>query len=455
MAYLTYRYSLQLLPSAAMTPPAEPSTEPLEWNRPEHTVTVAGMQIGRRKFPYPYQAAVAITSDIDGTTIDKFGEIHEFLNTRASTAMGSGLGLDIADSCWMYIGTNIAGKVHPDGRTLQDQMSYWRGTSSQPAHAEAIRHYLRCGWIDSLHSYGDFNRQDGQDIAFSRRLAEQAANEWQKRGMQFPVWIDHGNAANVQNFGGADQDNLHYQQGDNPASPYYHTDLLGSSGITFLWGSTRSTAEAKLGRNSLLFPLTLRDGRRYWGFYRYTNSGLDANGQPVWNWSAHLLKNQLNEVNFQALKSANAYASFAQHLGGHANLPHPFRPLEWEPLQALAAEYHRGDILVARTARLLRYNVTDLFVHWQAAEDPADPRRAIIRITSIDDPVRGSFVPTVDDLRGLTFYCDDPWRVTLHINGVPLDPQLVQRNPPDARGQASIGVAWYPADRTNYRYDRR
>src|SRR3990170_7384841 len=56
-----------------------------------------------RKFPYPYKAALAIASDIDSTsTLEKFLEIQEFLNTKNITNMGEGVGLDIGNSFFMF-----------------------------------------------------------------------------------------------------------------------------------------------------------------------------------------------------------------------------------------------------------------------------------------------------------------------------------------------------------------
>lgn len=432
----------------------DPITEPLPINQPGRWMDLSGHRLSRRKFPFPYQAAVTITSDIDGCTLDELGAIHEYLNSQVDTAMGRGLGLDIGDSFWMFVATDIEGTIHPDGRTLADQMSYWRGVSSDPFCAEAIRHYLKCGWMDSLHSYGDFSRKNPQDIHFTRTLAEMAAEHWKETDQTVEVWIDHGNAANVQNFGGADLDRQHYQAGDNPGSPYYHTDLLSNFGLRFVWGSTRAPMESKLGRSSLLYPRTLRDKQKLWGFYRYTNSGLSNEGNPRWLWSAHLLKHQLNSDNFRLLKENNWYASFAQHLGGHSNLYQPFRPLESEPLRMLAEEYRRGEILVTRTSRLLRYNLADLYVEWSGKVHPEDSR-ITIDISSIDDPHRGSYLPCVEDIRGLTFYCNDPSRVSITLNDQPIDPNLIVRNPADYTGWPSIGVAWHQPDTRNYRWDQR
>lgn len=51
----------------------------------DHPVTL-------RKFPYPYRAALAICSDIDGCTSKVFLEVHRYLNLD--------FGLPVADSFW-------------------------------------------------------------------------------------------------------------------------------------------------------------------------------------------------------------------------------------------------------------------------------------------------------------------------------------------------------------------
>jgi hypothetical protein len=55
-----------------------------------------------RDFPLPFSAMLSIVNDIDGTHLSTFRELHEFLNTDSETRYGVGLGLDIADSFWMY-----------------------------------------------------------------------------------------------------------------------------------------------------------------------------------------------------------------------------------------------------------------------------------------------------------------------------------------------------------------
>ena len=64
---------------------------------------------GMRKFPYPYQAMLALSSDADSETLRKFNLVHQFINTREMTPAGRGLGLDFADSFFMTTGTIYLG----------------------------------------------------------------------------------------------------------------------------------------------------------------------------------------------------------------------------------------------------------------------------------------------------------------------------------------------------------
>ena len=58
--------------------------------------SVAPAVLGIRKFPFPFQAMLAVSSDADHETLSRFNLAHEFLNSTSMTPMG--LGLDIVDS---------------------------------------------------------------------------------------------------------------------------------------------------------------------------------------------------------------------------------------------------------------------------------------------------------------------------------------------------------------------
>lgn len=61
---------------------------------------------------------------------------------------------------------------------------------------------------------------------------------------------------------------MNYQQEDNPVSSCYHTDLTLDNGIKYIWNSI---SDEKFGHDYPLYQISLRDGRRVWGFNRYTN----------------------------------------------------------------------------------------------------------------------------------------------------------------------------------------
>lgn len=396
-----------------------------------------------RKFPYPYKAMLAINSDIDGTTVGEFEEIHRYLNTKTWTTMGEGLGLDVADSFWMYVGTDKPGYIDQKEHACIDQMSYFQGTDyRRKKDAAKILKYIRVGWIDSLHTYGDFIRTDNSPGPFSRVLAQEAVKELKANGVKVEVWMDHGNRSNVQNFVLSNRPTMKYMQGDNPDRPqYYHTDQLRELGVRFGWGPRLNT----IGRDTMIYPRRLRDGGKLWVFYRYTDTG-SGKGGPRWVWNPEFLPEQLKPENLQEIKDKGQYAIVAQHLGGNADWP-----VLWESgreaLIRLADEYNRGEILVARTSRLLKYNLAQRYLGYRVIETEAGTE---IHVEKIDDPLFGPFVPSVDAIRGITFYVADPDRASIWLGDKRINPEDLQRNQADFTGRKSVEIRWFWHDTTDY-----
>src|SRR5205807_7065491 len=106
----------------------------------------SGPQIALRQFPYPFKAMLALCSDIDQTTRQRYRMIHRFLNTETETPMGPGLGLDVADSFWFY------GRGGPAADDDGSDFVYFRGLDwrQRSTAAEELVHYLRSGWIDTI-----------------------------------------------------------------------------------------------------------------------------------------------------------------------------------------------------------------------------------------------------------------------------------------------------------------
>src|SRR3990172_12491156 len=93
-----------------------------------------------RPFPYPFQAALTISSDNHAHFPPQtFIDAHRLLNSEEDTPLGRGLGLEIADSFWFSSGN--------PSRTF----TYFKGLSTEPSElAPLFRNYIRAGYIDTL-----------------------------------------------------------------------------------------------------------------------------------------------------------------------------------------------------------------------------------------------------------------------------------------------------------------
>ncbi len=403
--------------------------------------------VTQRKFPWPYQSMLAIESDADHTDLRKFNIIHEFLNTKSETMLGKGLGLDISDSFFLYNGSNEPEEIDYNGATVRNEMTMFKGTSNVPSvYAPILLYYIRHGWIDTFHSAGDFSRVDSNTTLFSRQLEVNAMNFLKKENeVSINVFTDHGNQSNVANFGSYIPFD-HYMQGDNPHTRYYITDLLEHEGVRFVWSDHY---DSQYIYNTMLYPITLRDGSEMWGFYRFTGTrkvvyeprgGMIADWNTMWN--PGYLWEQLTQTRLDELVKAHGYTVIATHLEGNAN-QFPLNTQTIEALVHLAHMQDHGLILVARTSRLLNYNLVQQGVRDHVVYDKKNGITNI-DITNVVNPVDGNFIPTWQQLRGITFYVKDPDYAMITIRGVPVPAWDVTRSP------QTIGLRWYSPDTTNW-----
>lgn len=398
---------------------------------------------GMRKFPYPYKAMLAVSPDADHETLRKFNMAHEFLNTTDMTPMGKGLGLDIADSFFMYNGSNIRTYTDIYDTPLSDELTWFHGVTDKPYAASVLDRYIKGGWIDTMHTYGDFSRVNQNQTLFTRQLAEQAITALKQSGDVLTVWTDHGNRSNVDNFGSyAPRSFEDYQQGANPWSKYYHTNLLIPYGVKFVWADRASDV---FGRNSMVYPMRLPSGQKVWGFMRYTSSGFKQDGQPIYVWTIDDMPKELTAAHFREIVQHHQYAVIATHLSAN-NYNWPFLKPTIAAFEALQKQQQEGNILVARTSRLLEYNVVQQYLRYKVTRDPG---KTVIDIEGVADPVFGWSVPSLNDLHGITFYTSNASETEIEVAGKPVPADLLQTNQNDGRAP-SIGFKWYPADTTNY-----
>jgi len=418
-------------------------------NRSYYEANTTGDRVALRKFPYPYKAAMAICSDIDGTTtVEEFLEIHKFLNTKEMTTMGRGVGLEIGDSFMMYAPPICA-------------FSYY---SANPGNAQIIEKFIKAGYIDFIHSYGE--KPD-----FTRKDAIKAIEELRKNGCKVDVWVDH--ATTVDNLG----DDRTLGLGDHPDSTAYHSDLTLDYGIKFVWlgrvtmivgqsvpitlatfasiydrdhpihslvNMTKEFAKNVLAvfgnkkyamhKSYELMRITrLDDGQKAYEFIRFDNywKGV-ATGA-----TSKRLSYVISKRTLERLKKVGGFMIVYTHLGKNSDCSQEIANETQIALRDLAAEYERGNICVTTTSKLLNYYLNHKYLNWSYQ---TKGKEIIITISGVADSVFGSFVSTIYNLQGITFYVPDKDKTRIYI----ADNEIanIQRNPPDYAGRESVTILY-------------
>ena len=254
-----------------------------------------------------------------------------------------------------------------------------------------------------------------------------------------------------------------------PGSPYYSIDLALKAGIKFFWTkmpySLRRTSNyGKRGLVTSLVPFQLPDSSKVWGFFRYyesdevDNANLgkcinrlitgDDKGGPIAPWTYSIIATHLGMAREPGKKHSNDDVYTTN--GGRW-----FNEETVAALGNLRSLQDKGRVLVAQTSRLLKYNLANDMLTKYANSPDGFTREKIgdaekIIIHKIHDDVFGSFVPGLDDVRGITFYADNPAKTSIFIGNALIDKSEIQINPPDQSGRASTGIRWFKPDTTDY-----
>ncbi len=390
------------------------------------------MSISIRRFPYPFQAMLAICSDLDGTPDGHvYFSMMRYLNTFEDTPFGSGIGLEIGNSIYF----NVA----------SPQFCYWNTSDVGRAMA---RRLIRSGHIDCLHSFGS--------RATTRADAARALEELEKHNCLLQVWVDHAKVPT--NFGS----DVTAGTGDIPGSLAYHADLTTSYGIQYVWrgrvtsiigqniqrnfrgiasiahplascktlvkefakGLSSSTQYTMNRNNELIRNTYLRNGSKVKEFLRFN---------PYWGGinigaTADILPEVLTTRTLNWLIKKEGCSVLYTHLGRAIDPQHPFSPRTKVSLSLLSEYTTQGKILVTTTRRLLDYCLAVKKVQFSVS-----PLKEITRIDITKDQ-------TDPPLDGLTMYVQDPARTKVYMNNCEI--QNLQKNAPDHTGRPSISLPW-------------
>ncbi len=404
-------------------------------------------------FPPPYRGAVAISNDLDDLH-DRAGwwEFLRFLNTRERTRIGDGLGLEVGDSFWFW------------SDHYREQPGAWfedLGETPSP-FAPLFAVLGRSGYLDTLHSYGNFSRYGG----FLRSHAERALRVLADEGFMPPVWVNHGGGHDFQNLWVGCGDVPENPEAEGAPAPEYHLDLTWPAGVRYAWvgeltrvpgqdrklgwrdwspgsplpreamgqflrGLARRTVYRDLLArapnydtvgNRLLAPRRMRDGRMVQTFVRYGDFARATFADLPWLLSESLL---------DAVEASGGIAVLFTHWCKHPGRAFTDLPPEGlNALRRLAVRAEEKRLWVAATGRLLRYAEARRAVRVSAEATGAGTR---IRLTAGPLPDGRTLTPA--DLAGLSFRVPDPARVEIRLEEEPV---------PSAPVPGEAGAVWVP-----------
>lgn len=392
-----------------------------------------------RRIPYPYQAMLAICSDLDETPDRQmYFETMRFLNTREETAMGRGVGLEV--------GNTIYFDMPPD------QFAYW---NTDDTGRVMVQDLIRSGHIDCLHSYGD--------LAITREHAQKALEELDLYDCRIKVWVDHGTA--VTNF----DRGIMKGSGDVLGSSAYHTDITLDYGVEYVWeGRVTSIIGQNINRsfkgiwnnyhplcssktilkeltkgllgncgnkkyamhppNRILQQKTMSDGQKVHEFMRcnpyWGGVGMSATAVGI--------PNVLDEAMLQNLVDSEGCCILYTHLGKAGKDQKIFNTKTIKAFSLLAQFMHEEKILVTTTSRLLDYCRLQNEISISSA--------LVNDILHLSLSHNGR----LNDLEGLTIYVPKEKQIKVWLNEKEV--LSVQRNPPDRTGQSSVSLPWKKRD---------
>jgi len=210
---------------------------------------------------------------------------------------------------------------------------------------------------------------------------------------------------------------LSYGQGDNPGSPYYNADLVRDFGFRYFWlinslpgyqthvsDGLALPEQSSGGRPSCLRLVRLDDGERVLAFGRVYKKSVNA-------WAS------IELVTPEALDKLCAEQGTSILYTHWTHYPQwVFGARALDSLEHLRRYHDDGRVWVAPISAILHYTFVRAFLRYSVRLENGT---RIVDIAGVEDPVEGLFVPTLEDLRGISFACSPgPTEFWLHGKAV-------------------------------------
>ena len=479
--------------SRATTPPRERAPAV---NRTADRPPVTGSEpelVRVRKFPYPYQAAFVVSSDIDSASVARFRAIHDLVcgndsieptsaswKTLGLSAASSrfdenhwhlkGFGLDFADSFFLIGDPTTFGMYRHVADTNRFVPDEEQGQDCKALLQECIRN----GQVDSFHAFLHHTRSQVEPLLrdFYTWCEEEEVPKPR-------VWINHSMAVTPSGLCPAGlQPNPYWRlarlsvrnllgpmlgrrrvplryafarySGDNPSSPHYINDLLAGNGLRFVWlnaddlDCNRIALDESMlnGRSTILEPVTMADGVRYYRFRRcYGRPPGRAGGEAYLRDSADGFDSTclITEDNLAALCRAEGTCILYTHWAHSRSFP--LRDDTIARFALLRRWRDEGKIWVTPTSRLLEWTRRRTFLSMATKREGT---RLVVRLDAVEDPLFGREPVSLGDLDGLSFELAEPCsELQVCVGDVLLSPEHVRGSGQlrwlDAKGGA---VTW-------------
>jgi hypothetical protein len=431
-----------------------------------------------RKFPYPYCAAVTVASDIDDASYNRFSAVHALFcrsdiirpGTLAWKTLGltaesewydksaggvQGLGLELADTFFL-IGNDLSMGMYQFDR----KAGVFREDTSDGHNAcEAIKSWIRRGDMDAFHGFMHYTRD--QVLPLLGKFYQWCERE----GIAKPCsWINHS----VRNcptglcpdefrpnrfvtlgrqmarfvlgpLTGRERRPIYWRQrwyhGARPDSPHYVNDVLSANGLRYVWLEADHDELPNVialpeylhgGRSSILEPVTMDDGVRYYRFRRcygkvHAPPGVTValRTSPV-AFDASML---FTTENLEHLCEVQGTCILYTHWTVERSLP--VQDVTLGNFHRLRAYRDQGKIWVTRLSTLLEWTRLRTFLEFSSRFDSG---RLIIDVDSVNDPLFGRQPLTVWDCAGLAFDVPpDTGQITIRVAGRNLPHDAVRR----------------------------
>jgi hypothetical protein len=433
------------------------------------------------KFPYPYSAAATVANDIDNASYDRFSAIHALFcrsdvirpgttewrtlgltpESRwydASAGGVTGAGLELADTFFLIADNVSMGMYRFDPRSV----SFLEDTKDGHNACEAIKAWIREGQIDTFHGFLHYTRNQ------VRPLLEGFYDWCEREGVTKPsTWINHSVLACPSGLcPDAYRPNRYYAlarqiarytigpltgrrrypvvwsqpwyQGDTPGSPYYINDIVRANGLRYVWLEADGDELANVialpesrngGRTSILEPVTMDDGSRYYRFRRCFGRAGAPSGVTVALRTSKIAFDAsvlFSDANLEHLCDVEGTCILFTHWTVERSLPIQDETIA--NFQRLKEFRDSGRIWVTRLSRLLEWTRLRTFLDYSVSRETG---RLIIDIGALNDPIFGRELPKPLDCHGLAFDIrPDEGPIEIRLAGRALSPETVRRRGP-------------------------